>query len=125
MTLCIPYNAIEPLIEDLSAQSWFVTGKAKGGSGTAERIAGGLSSARVELDATLATTTISMSELRQLEIGDLIVTNRPANSPVVLGVEGKPKFLASLGQLRGNRALRIQRPVAPNERVETGSGGSS
>ena len=125
MTLCIPYNAIEPLIEDLSAQSWFVTGKAKGGSGTAERIAGGLSSARVELDATLATTTISMSELRQLEIGDLIVTNRPANSPAVLGVEGKPKFLASLGQLRGNRALRIQRPVAPNERVETGSSGSS
>jgi flagellar motor switch protein FliM len=125
MTLCIPYNAIEPLIEDLSAQSWFVTGKAKGGSGTAERIAGGLSSARVELDATLATTTISMSELRQLEIGDLIVTNRPANSPAVLGVEGKPKFLASLGQLRGNRALRIQRPVAPNERIETGSSGSS
>jgi flagellar motor switch protein FliM len=100
MALCIPYNAIEPLIEDLSAQSWFVTGKNHGEGGTAERIAGGLSGARVELDATLATTTISLSELRTLEVGDLIVTSRPATSPAVLGVEGKAKFLAQIGQLR-------------------------
>jgi flagellar motor switch protein FliM len=122
MSLCIPYNAIEPLIEDLSAQSWFVTGKSQGGSGNAERIAGGLSGARVELDATLATTTISLSELRQLEVGDLIVTGRAANAPAVLGVEGRPKFLAQVGQFRGNRALRIGRAVAPTERIDLGGG---
>ena len=125
MSLCIPYNAIEPLIEDLSAQSWFVTGKNQTAGGTAERIAGGLSAAKVELDATLATTTISLSELRALEVGDLIVTNRPASSPAVLGVEGKPKFLANVGQLRGNRALRIGRPVGVNERVDLGGGSIS
>jgi len=122
MSLCIPYNAIEPLIEDLSAQSWFVTGKSTAGGGTADRIAGSLAGARVELDATLATTTISLSELRELAVNDLIVTNRPASSSVVLGVEGKPKFLAKLGQFRGNRALRIERPVAPGERIELGQG---
>jgi flagellar motor switch protein FliM len=122
MALCIPYNAIEPLIEDLSAQSWFVTGKNHGEGGTAERIAGGLSGARVELDATLATTTISLAELRALEVGDLIVTSRPATSPAVLGVEGKAKFLAQIGQFRGNRALRIDRAVSPTERIDLGSG---
>jgi len=121
MSLCIPYNAIEPLIEDLSAQSWFVTGKASGASGTAERIAGGLAGARVELDATLATTSISIGELRELAVGDVIVTNRPASSPVVLGVEGKPKFLAKLGQFRGNRALRVDRSIAATERVDLGA----
>jgi flagellar motor switch protein FliM len=121
MSLCIPYNAIEPLIEDLSAQSWFVTGKASGASGTAERIAGGLAGARVELDATLATTSISIGELRDLAVGDVIVTNRPASSPVVLGVEGKPKFFAKLGQFRGNRALRVDRSIAASERVDLGS----
>ena len=118
MRLCIPYNAIEPLVEDLSAQSWFVSGKSSGESGAAERIASGLSGAKLELEATLATTTISIQELRQLEVGDLIVTQRPAKSPVALGVGGKSKFLADLGQLRGNRALRIVRAVAPTERLD-------
>lgn len=122
MSLCIPYNAIEPLIEDLSAQSWFVAGKSGGASGTAERIAGGLSGAKVELDATLATTTISLGELRGLEVGDLIVTNRPANAPAVLSVEGRPKFMAQLGQFRGNRALRVERSLGPNERVDLSAG---
>jgi len=120
MRLCIPYNSIEPLVEDLSAQSWFVSGKSATESDAADRIAQGLSGARLELEATLATTTISIRELRNLEVGDLIVTNRPATSPAVLGVEGKPKFLAELGQLRGNRALKVVRSVGPSERIDLG-----
>jgi hypothetical protein len=53
-------------------------------------------------------------------VGDLIVTQRPASAPAVLGVEGRPKFLAELGQLRGNRALRVVRAVAPTERIDLG-----
>ena len=63
MRLCIPYNSIEPLVEDLSAQSWFVSGKSATESDAADRIAQGLSGARLELEATLATTTISIREL--------------------------------------------------------------
>jgi flagellar motor switch protein FliM len=55
-------------------------------------------------------------------VGDLIVTSRPATSPAVLGVEGKAKFLAQIGQFRGNRALRIDRAVSPTERIDLGSG---
>lgn len=124
MRLCIPYNSIEPLVEDLSAQSWFVSGKSASESDAADRIASGLSAARLELEATLATTTISVQELRGLEVGDLIVTQRPAKSPVVLGVEGRPKFLADLGQMRGNRALRVVRSVAPTERIDLGGAGA-
>jgi flagellar motor switch protein FliM len=123
MSLCIPYNVIEPLIEDLSAQSWFVTGKSKTGADTADRIAGGLSGAMVELEATLATTTMSMAELKSLEVGDMIVTHRPASSPAILGVEGRPKFFAQIGQYKGGRALKIQRPIKPHERIDlSGSG---
>jgi flagellar motor switch protein FliM len=114
---------IEPLIEDLSAQSWFVTGKSKTGADTADRIAGGLSGAMVELEATLATTTMSMAELKSLEVGDMIVTHRPASSPAILGVEGRPKFFAQIGQYKGGRALKIQRPIKPHERIDlSGSG---
>ena len=123
MSLCIPYNVIEPLIEDLSAQSWFVTGKSKTGADTVERIAGGFSGAMVELEATLATTSISLSELRSLEVGDMIVTHRPASSPAILGVEGRPKFFAQIGQYRGGRALKIQRQVRSHERIDLDGNG--
>ena len=123
MRLCIPYNSIEPLVEDLSAQSWFVSGKGATETSAAERIASSLAGAHVELDATLATTTISVAELRHLEVGDLIVTQRPASSTVVLGVQGRPKFLAELGQLRGNRALRVVRAVGRAERIDLGAAG--
>jgi flagellar motor switch protein FliM len=43
---------------------------------------------------------------------------------VVLGVEGRPKFLADLGQMRGNRALRVVRSVAPTERIDLGGAGA-
>jgi flagellar motor switch protein FliM len=125
MTLCIPYNSIEPLVEDLSAQSWFVTGKAKGGSGTADMIAGGLSGAPIDMEATLATTCMSIHELRHLQVGDLIVTTRSADSPAVLSVGGRHKFLAKVGQMRGNRALRIERSITPNERVDLGGFGGA
>jgi flagellar motor switch protein FliM len=123
MSLCIPYNVIEPLVEDLSAQSWFVTGSSKSGTDTTDRIAGGLSGAMVELEATLATTSITLSELKALEVGDLIVTHRPASSPAVLGVEGRPKFFAQIGQYRAGRALRIERAVNPHERIDLGGTG--
>lgn len=121
MNLCIPYNAIEPLVDDLSAQSWVVAGQGRDRSGAAERITRHLTGASVELEATLATTTISLAELRNLEVGDLVVTNRPASAPAVLSVEGRPKYLAHLGQFRGNRALRMDRPIGAGERIDLGA----
>lgn len=116
MHLCIPYAAIEPLMDGLSAQSWFVTGR-RGASDAQDRLTQGVGSARVELGATLATTTISMSDLRELVVGDIISTSHPASDPCVLEVEGRPKFLVELGQHRGSRALRIIRATNPGERV--------
>jgi hypothetical protein len=45
-----------------------------------------------------------MGELRSLEVGDIIMTEKPAKSPVTLTAEGVPKFLARVGQFKGKRA---------------------
>lgn len=117
MNLCIPFNAIEPLIEDLSSRSWFLSGKHRGDTQWNRLIAQRLSDAMVEVAGVLAETTMTMSDLRNLEVGDLIVTEKPAVSPVVLTAARVPKFLAHIGQYKGNRALRILRPIKPAERV--------
>jgi flagellar motor switch protein FliM len=117
MSLCIPFNVIEPMIEDFSAQSWFISGRHRGEAQWNRLLAKRLSDAKLQVSGVLAETTMTMADLRNLEVGDLIVTEKPATSPVVLTAERVPKFLANIGQFKGNRALRIVRPVKPSERT--------
>ncbi len=115
MSLCIPFNVIEPLIDDLSSQNWFLSGKLHTDHHWEELIANRLSLAKVNLVGILAESSINMSELRCLEVGDIITTEKGASSPVVLQAEGVPKYLGNIGQFRGNRALKISRPIEPSE----------
>lgn len=116
MNLCIPSNTIEPILDKLSAQNWTVNRSREEHLRWGERIQRELSASRLDLEATLAETTMTLQDLRSLETGDLILTGKPANAPIVLHVEGRAKFLGSIGQSRGSRALRILRPVGPDDR---------
>ena len=65
----------------------------------------------------LADTTIKLSDLKNLEVGDLILTEKPATAPLTLEIEGKRKFIGQLGQYKGNRVFRVDRPLSPKDRV--------
>ena len=117
MSLCIPFNVIEPLVESLSAQSWFMAGKHRGEHQWEKSIAKGLSDASLDVAGILAQTSITLADLRNLEIDDLIMTERPAVSPVVLTAGGVPKFLGHIGEYKGGRAVKIVRPIRPSDRV--------
>jgi len=116
MSLCIPFNAIEPLIDDLSAQSWFVAGRQKDGERWENMITDDLAEAPLNVEAVLARTTITMAELRNLEVGDVITTDRSAQQPVVVTIDGQPKFMANIGQIKGRRAVKIVRPKQATDR---------
>jgi len=117
MNLCIPFNVIEPLMPELSAQSWFNVQRDDDDIQFAKRIADSLSGAVLSVAGTLAETTLTLDDLMNLAVGDLIVTDKPAVQPVVLTVEGEKKLLAHIGQHRGNRALKIVRPIKAEDRV--------
>ncbi len=117
MNLCIPYNVIEPIMEDLASQSWFSVAKAGRADDTPRRIAQSLNRAPLTITGLLAETTMTLSDLRGLAVGDIVATDKPLAKPVVLCVEGEKKFLANIGQFKGARALRVGRAVTPNDRV--------
>lgn len=119
MSLCMPYNSIEGVMDDLSSENWLLAGRGGSGSRAEPAIVEQLSDSTVQLEATLAETSITLEELGRLEAGDVIVTNRLANGPVVLSVGGQPKFEASMGQHRGMRAVQIQGGLgeSPQQRV--------
>jgi flagellar motor switch protein FliM len=117
MNLCIPYNVIEPLMEELSNQSWFSASRNQRQPDIERQISRNLSRAGVELAVVLAETTITLHDLLVMVPGDIISTERAANLPAVVSVEGEKKFLAEVGQYKQSRAIRIVKPVSGGDRV--------
>ncbi|MEO1128770.1 MAG: flagellar motor switch protein FliM [Planctomycetota bacterium] len=117
MNLCIPYAVIEPIMDALAAQSWFSAGRLGVSNEIRDRISHQLERAPLDVTGVLAETTITLRDLINLSEGDLIVTEKPASSPVVLCVEGEKKLLAHLGRHKDNRALRVIRPIKAGDRV--------
>ncbi len=117
MNLCIPYNVIEPMIGVFARQSWFSSAKVAKSAENKNRISGTLSRAALTVRGVLAETTMTLEDLRNLSVGDLIVTEKPIAKPVVLWIEGEKKFIGQIGQFKGARALKVVRAVVPSDRV--------
>ena len=117
MNLCIPFNVIEPLIEELANQSWFTVQRREGDDEMVQVVSHNISTAVVEVEAVLAETTMTLDDLRRLTVGDVIVTEKPATKPIVLNVEHERKFIAEIGQWKGNRAIKVLRPIRDEDRV--------
>ncbi len=112
MALCIPYQAMEPIMSRVSQQSWLTYEKRRGpGDDGVEKLKTGLNGAPVDLRAILAKTRITVSELMALRPGDVITTEKPATGEIVVQIEGKNKFTGKLGQFRHNKAVRVTRVI--------------
>ncbi len=117
MSLCIPFTVIEPLMDEISAHSWFQAGRHRSDQQWGRLVAERIADAQVEVIAILAETTMTVSDLHNLEVGDVIMTEKPAGSPVTLYIESVPKFFVDIGCHKNHRALRVKRPIAGTDRV--------
>lgn len=115
MSLCIPFNVIEPVMSKLAAQSWLAYSRRGATNDQIRRVTHTLNRARIHVRAYLAQTRITCGELLSLAPGDILMTEKRANADFVLQVEGRPKFCGILGQHRGNKALRITRQAAAED----------
>ncbi len=61
----------------------------------------------VELRALLAQTHVRLSDVLDMQIGDVIATDKPAGDEVQVQLEGKDKLQGHVAQLHGNRVVQI------------------
>jgi flagellar motor switch protein FliM len=111
MNLCIPFVVIEPIIGEITSHSWFAYARKGPGVQQGASIRRHLNTAEVPLTCYLAETTITVRDLLAMEPGDIIETPTRHTSPLVLCIEGKPKFFVRAGQFRRHKAVRIERPI--------------
>jgi len=107
VNLCIPYNAIERIGGKLSSNSWVAWAKKVSSAQNVEQIARTLRGSPVSLSVRLASTRISTGDLINLRVGDIITTEKDIHRPLLVSVEGVPKFRARPGVLKGHKAIRI------------------
>lgn len=115
MSICIPFNVIKPVIGKLAAQSWFAYTRGGAGKEQTRCVAGRIRLAEVEMRAYLGETKVKLSDLLTLAPGDILKLEKLVNRDFLVRVRGQNKFAGRLGQLRGNKAIRITRTAGPTE----------
>jgi flagellar motor switch protein FliM len=115
MTLCLPFNVIEPVMGKLATQSWLAYQRKAASEQQREQISTHLKGAVVNLRAFLAQTTITVNDLLRLRPGDIIQTVKQADMEMILQVENRNKFAGRLYRHKGARAIRITRPAEADE----------
>ncbi len=117
MSLCIPYNVIEPVMSKLSQQNWFTYTKTAATDDHLKAMQKNLSGAPLLVKVLLGHTSIKVDELLDLSPGDILQLEKPASGEMIIQVEGKNKYAGFIGQYKGKRAVRIKRTLAAGERV--------
>lgn len=119
MNLCIPFNTIEPLAGKLSSNTWSNYTQKQADKRQTLNLETGVASAGVEMVVYLAETKLTAAELTNLEVGDVIMTEKDHHQPMQVCIEGRPKFDAYPGMLKGHKAIRIGSAISlPKDIVE-------
>jgi len=115
MSLCIPFNVIEPVMDKLVTQGWLAYQKRAAADDKSDMISRGLCATKTSVTGYLAETSITVGDLLALQPGDIIQTTKPANGEVLLQVEGENKFAGTLGRHKDNVAVKITRRAEVEE----------
>jgi len=114
MSMCIPYSVLEPIAADLNVQSMFLAAQKEDSGMESEDAPGRLRRVTIPLVAMLGSTTLSVGEVNDLQLGDVIRLNGQATEPIIVSVNKKPTFVARPGLSRQGMAVQVL-GVLPDE----------
>ncbi len=104
MRLCIPVRTLDGLHHRLCEQDW--TADAAGSNRNS--LLSNVASAGVDVVVTLAHSTIRTGDLLDLNVGDIIATEKNVDQPLEMKIQNVPKFKTRVGALQGRKAVQVQ-----------------
>ena len=109
LTLCTPYSTIEPLRGKLA--TGFQSTRLEVDSGVARRMELNVNQTTANVSVQLATGSVTTKDFLGLQAGDVMTLDTNPSEEALVKIEGSPKFYGYVGSYRGNRAVRITRPI--------------
>lgn len=114
MNVCWPSSLMEPLMDRLSSRNWFKVAKKEEASEKLQKdLVENLGQMNVVINAVLGEAILTVREILELEVGDVIRLKSHKDEDITLQVQGKTKFLARPGTYKGYRAVKITKVVEP------------
>ena len=115
MSLCFPFNTIEPVMDKLLSQGWLAYQRRTTVEDRSADMALGIGSTKVEMIAYLAQTSMTVAELLTLQPGDILQTTKSRDAEIILQVRGENKFSGILGRHKDSLAIKITRQAEVEE----------
>jgi flagellar motor switch protein FliM len=107
INICIPHVVLEPIISKLSVHYWMQNQSSKVKPEDYNKLTNHLQSASVDVKALLGESTITVEELLNLGVHDVIQLKQDINHPLSILVHNERKFYGQPGRRKNKVAVQI------------------
>lgn len=106
MNICYPVIALEPILPKLASRDLMLneTSTKKSRNTELQVLLGG---AKVGIEAILGNAELSLRDILELQIGDVVRLTSPADDVVTLCIDGKDRFRGRIGLRRFRKSIQI------------------
>ena len=106
MNICYPVISLEPILPKLASRDLMLneTNSKKSRNKELQVLLGG---AKVNVEANLGESELTLRDILELEAGDVIRLNTPADDTVVLSIDGKERFKGEIGLRRFRKSVKV------------------
>ncbi len=108
MNFCIPLLVLNPILDQISQQAHYTRKlSAEMSNSTQASIMETINKVGVPVDALLGKTRLSIGEVSELEVGDVVQLDNMSNEPLVVSVGDVPRFWAKRGRRGEQSAVQL------------------
>ena len=106
MNICYPVISLEPVLPKLASRDLMLneTSSKKSRNTELQVLLGG---AKVDVEANLGDADLTLGDILELKIGDVLRLSAPANDIVTVSVDGKERFRGDIGLRRFRKSIQI------------------
>ena len=107
MNICLPFITLEDVMDKLNTKYWYSTMQRTDDNTYVDVIEAAIAKAQIPLKAVLGSSTISVNDFVNMQIGDIIKINRQYEDELDVYVGNMLKFRALPGAASDNYAVKI------------------
>jgi flagellar motor switch protein FliM len=107
MRFGIPVTSLDPVLSKLNAQQWFSGGRQVQNQVYVESIKRSLDAADLAITVRLGSADITIRDLMDLRVGDLLRLDRKVGADVDVAVGGENKFKGQPGKVGRNHGVKL------------------
>lgn len=118
LNICLPDTLLEPIVNKLTAHYWLASAKHGVTPETLEALRRRVERTMVEAVVVLGQTPLAVSEILDLQRGDVIALSNKASDPLEFRVGNKVKFKARPGLIGSKVAVEITQVIREGDSDE-------